>query len=60
MLIVAQPRSRQSRFIVLLIVTLWPLFFIVEVGADSNNLVAAREEALSLGSLVVKITIRIT
>ena len=49
MLIVAPPRSRQSRFIVLLIVTLWSLFFIVEVGADSNNLVAAREEALSLG-----------
>ena len=49
MLIVALPRSRQSRFIVLLIVTLWSLFFIVEVVADSNNLVAAREEALSLG-----------
>ena len=49
MLIVAPPRSRQSRFIVLLIVTLWSLFFIVEVIADFNNLVAAREEALSLG-----------
>ena len=49
MLIVAPPRSMQSRFIVLLIVTLWSLFFIVEVGADSNNLVTAREEALSLG-----------
>ena len=49
MLLVAKPRSKQSRFTVLLIVTLWTLFFIVEVGADSDNLVAAREEALSLG-----------
>ena len=49
MFVVAPPCLKQSRFIVLLIITLWSLFFIVEVGADSNNLVAAREEALSLG-----------
>ena len=49
MLVVAPTCTKQSRFIVLLIITLWSLFFIVEVGADSNNLVAAREEALSLG-----------
>ena len=49
MLLVAKPRSKKSRFTVLLIVTLWTLFFIIEVGADSNNFATAREEALSLG-----------
>ena len=49
MFVVAPPCLKQSRFIVLLIITLWSLFFIVEVSADSNDLVVAREEALSLG-----------
>ena len=49
MLVVSPPGSRQSRFIVLMITTLWSLFFIVEVSAESNNLVEVRQEALSLG-----------
>ena len=49
MLIVAPPRSRQSRFKVLLITTLWSLFFIVGGRAGSDNLVSACVESVSLG-----------